>query len=63
MAFKNTGTKQNFTKSDPQYAQKLNEMIKQKAQEICQKRGCTPGRELDDWLEAEKMVKNQMNIR
>jgi len=63
MAFKINKNKQTLTKSDPQYAQKLNEMIKQKAQEICQKRGCTPGRELDDWLEAERFVKKQMNIR
>jgi hypothetical protein len=30
--------------------------ITQKAFELYQKRGCEPGHELDDWLEAERLV-------
>lgn len=61
MAFKNINVKQAAKKADPQYADKLNEMIKTKAFEIYQKRGATPGREMDDWLEAEKIVKRWAN--
>ena len=57
MAFGNMGTKQSAKKSDTQYSNKLNEMIRNKAFELYQKRGATPGREMDDWLEAEKIVK------
>jgi hypothetical protein len=42
---------------------KLNELIKKKAFEIYLKKGSTPGRDLDNWLEAERIVKKQMNIR
>jgi hypothetical protein len=34
----------------------LNEMIQKKAYELYEKRGREPGKELDDWLEAEKLV-------
>lgn len=34
----------------------LNEMIAKKAYEIYEQRGREPGKELDDWLEAEKIV-------
>lgn len=51
--------KKNFT-TGQQYADKLNEMVRKKAFEICQKRGCVPGKELDDWLEAERMVKREI---
>jgi hypothetical protein len=42
---------------------KMEEMIRQKAWEICQKRGCAPGNEWADWFEAERIVKRQINIR
>jgi hypothetical protein len=61
MAFKNFNAKQTAKKADPQYADKLNEMIKKKAFELYQKRGATPGREMDDWLEAEKIVRRWPN--
>ena len=32
------------------------EKVTQKAFELYQKRGCVPGHELDDWLEAERLV-------
>lgn len=63
MAFKNMNTKRSSTNTDPHYADKLNEMIRTKAFEISQRRGGTPGRELDDWLQAEKIVKRAMNIK
>lgn len=34
----------------------LREMIEKKAYEIYERRGGEPGKELDDWLEAEKIV-------
>lgn len=34
----------------------LNEMIQKKAYELYEKRGREQGKDLDDWLEAEKIV-------
>ena len=34
----------------------LREQIEKKAYELYEGRGCVPGRDLEDWLEAEKMV-------
>ncbi len=34
----------------------LREMIENKAYEVYEQRGREPGKELEDWLEAEKMV-------
>ena len=59
MAIKNI-KKQFFAKQDTQYTDKLNEMIRNKAYEFYQKRGCVPGRDLDNWLEAERMVKQEL---
>lgn len=36
----------------------LNECIQKKAKEIWEKKGRPQGRDLDIWLEAEKLVKN-----
>jgi len=36
------------------------ELIAQKARELYEKRGCQPGHELDDWLQAEKLVDREM---
>jgi hypothetical protein len=36
----------------------LHEMIEKKAYEIFEKRGGQHGRDLDDWLEAERIIKN-----
>lgn len=38
----------------------IHELIRKKAQEICNSRGCTPGNEMRDWLEAERIVKSEM---
>jgi hypothetical protein len=48
------------TKSNPCCAatnQDLNGLIAKKAHEIYVKGGCKPGRDLDNWLKAEKIVK------
>ena len=37
-------------------AEARKELITKKAFELYQKRGCKPGHEMDDWLEAEKFV-------
>ncbi len=38
----------------------MNMLIRQKAQELCRRRGCVPGHELSDWLEAERIVKGEL---
>lgn len=38
----------------------LNEAIRQKAQELFEKSGRKPGRDMDNWLEAEKEVKTRL---
>ncbi|MBU0604949.1 MAG: DUF2934 domain-containing protein [Candidatus Omnitrophica bacterium] len=39
--------------------EQTNEMIQKKAQEIYEKSGRKPGRDMDNWLEAERIVKRQ----
>jgi len=38
----------------------LTNCIKEKAKELREKDGCKQGRDLDYWLQAEKIVKGQM---
>ncbi len=38
----------------------LTDYVKIKAKELWEKDGCKQGRDLDYWLEAEKIIKNQM---
>ncbi len=40
--------------------EQANEMIQKKAQEIYEKSGRKPGRDMDNWLEAERIVKKQL---
>lgn len=40
----------------------LNEAIRKKAQELYEKSGRKPGRDLDNWLEAERIVKKQKRL-
>ena len=40
-----------------------NELITKKAQELFVKRGKVPGRELDDWLEAERLVDQELQAK
>jgi hypothetical protein len=44
------------------YKGQLNEKIKKIAQSLYEKRGRIPGHELDDWLEAEKIVMRECRI-
>ena len=37
----------------------LNDMIRKKAYELYEKRGRKPGRPMDDWLEAERIIKRK----
>ena len=46
----------NFQNQDSRHDNKRLEIIRLKAYELYEKRGCSPGRALDDWLEAERMV-------
>ncbi|OGL46836.1 MAG: hypothetical protein A2149_05045 [Candidatus Schekmanbacteria bacterium RBG_16_38_11] len=38
----------------------LSEEVRKVAYGLYEKRGCTPGRDLDDWLEAEKQIKKRI---
>ena len=53
---KSSTTTQNYSQ------QQLDEMIRKRAQEICNQRGCTPGNELGDWFEAEKQIKKELRL-
>jgi hypothetical protein len=50
-----TAVNRNRRKTEPD-KKALREMIEKKAYEIYQKRGREHGKDLDDWLEAEKIV-------
>jgi len=41
----------------------LAECIRQKAKELWEKDGCKQGRDLNYWLQAEKIVKSQAKIK
>ena len=43
--------------------EKRHELIAKKAEELFMKRGQTPGHELDDWLEAERLVDQELQAR
>lgn len=43
--------------------EKLNDMIQKKAYEIYEKRGKEHGKDLDDWIEAESIVKGKRKKR
>ena len=42
---------------------RLRQRIAEKAHELYQCRGCCHGRELDDWLEAERIVISEIALR
>ncbi|MGE5309104.1 MAG: DUF2934 domain-containing protein [Deltaproteobacteria bacterium] len=44
----------------PGYWEDITGLIRKKAQELCNRRGCVPGHELSDWLEAEHLVKSEL---
>lgn len=39
------------------------QLIQKKAYEIYEKRGCRPGNDLEDWLNAERLVKEDLGIK
>ena len=43
--------------------EQLNEVIRKKAQELYEKSGRKPGHDLDNWLEAERIVKKLKNLK
>lgn len=36
-------------------------LIRKRAQELCQKRGCVSGNDWADWFEAEKQIKRELH--
>jgi len=57
---KNTNTSTTATLSRGIAKDKIRDVVQKKAYELYQKRGCTPGNDLADWLEAEKLVKEEL---
>ena len=47
-----------FKKLSPE---EVREKIEKKAYELYEQRGCTPGNELGDWFEAERIVLAELN--
>jgi hypothetical protein len=39
------------------------QLVQKKAYEIYEKRGCTAGNDLEDWLNAEKLVKEDLGMK
>jgi hypothetical protein len=46
-----------------QETESLHEMIEKEAYEIYEKRGKRHGRDLDDWLEAERIIKQRKKFK
>ncbi len=46
----------------PVMKNQLDEVIRKKAQELYEKSGRTPGRDLENWVEAERIVKKQKRL-
>jgi hypothetical protein len=44
----------------PGYWEDITDLIRKKAEELCHRRGCVPGHELSDWVEAEHLVKHEL---
>lgn len=42
---------------------RLRELIACKAHELYEQRGGSPGQDLDDWLEAERLVKEEIGVQ
>lgn len=51
------------TKTSSLSKDELTNLIRKKAQEFYEKSGRKPGRDLENWLQAEKAVKTQFKIR
>ncbi len=40
----------------------LPDIIRKRAYQICEARGCQPGREWEDWFKAEREIKNHFGL-
>lgn len=47
------------TRTGSSKSQNVSEMIRKKAYELYEKRGKKPGHSMDDWLEAERIVRQK----
>lgn len=56
MSAQQTQTRQENQRSKQNQSQNQRDEIQKKAYELAQQRGFEPGHELDDWLEAERIV-------
>ena len=58
-----TSTPQPWKPSSPASSQKvdLEGQVRQRAYELYQERGCTPGHENEDWLQAEREIMARQN--
>ncbi len=41
----------------------IEELVRVRARELCEDRGCQPGHELDDWIKAEEIVVKELRMR
>ena len=39
------------------------QLVQKKSYELYEKRGCQPGNDLEDWLEAERLVKEDLGVK
>lgn len=39
------------------------QLVQKKSYEIYEKRGCQPGNDLEDWLNAERLVKEDLGVK
>jgi hypothetical protein len=60
---KQTDGKVEHAAAQPEPPAPTPEQIRRRAQEIFEARGSAPGRELDDWLQAEIELKSGMKLR
>ena len=51
-----------WVNTQPLSQDQLNEEIRKRAQKLYENRGGTPGHEIEDWLEAEKQVKEEAHL-
>ncbi|MCX5692256.1 MAG: DUF2934 domain-containing protein [Candidatus Omnitrophica bacterium] len=39
------------------------QLVQKKSYELYEERGCRPGNDLEDWLEAERLVKEDLGVK
>ncbi|HQP91186.1 MAG TPA: DUF2934 domain-containing protein [Candidatus Omnitrophota bacterium] len=42
--------------------EKMRDLVKTRAEELYQRRGCQPGKEWSDWFEAEKQIREEYSM-